>query len=72
MSVRETNRGEMFVVECMHHLLTPRPVLEASPRPVKARLLNYRDHDAALRKGRDLKTLLHEGSEISLYSDLTQ
>ncbi|KAJ1189349.1 hypothetical protein NDU88_006097 [Pleurodeles waltl] len=58
-----------FVVERAHRSLPARPLPGAPPRPVIARLLNYRDRDAALRRARELKTLRYECMTLSLYSD---
>ncbi|KAJ1154894.1 hypothetical protein NDU88_007637 [Pleurodeles waltl] len=57
---------EIFVGEGAHHSLAPRLVPGTSHHPVMAKLLNYRDPNAALRKACDLKILQHEGSEIFL------
>lgn len=55
-----------FIVERAHRWLAPRP-----PRPIVARLLNYRDRGAALRHARELRVLPYEGSELALYLDFT-
>ncbi|KAJ1192213.1 hypothetical protein NDU88_001525 [Pleurodeles waltl] len=47
------------------------PAPGASPHPIIVKLLNYRDHDAALRHARELKTLQYEGMTVSLYPDFT-
>ncbi|KAJ1201946.1 hypothetical protein NDU88_005750 [Pleurodeles waltl] len=39
--------SDLFVVERAHRSLAARPPLGAPPRPIIARLLNYRDRDAA-------------------------
>lgn len=62
---------DVFVVERTHRLLAAHPPPGAAPRPVIARLLNYRDRDAALRRARELKTLHYKGSELSLFPDFT-
>lgn len=61
----------MFVVERAHRSLGPRPPEGAPPRPIIAKLLNYRDRDAALRLAREKHPLRYEGSTISLYPDFT-
>ncbi|KAJ1217615.1 hypothetical protein NDU88_005208 [Pleurodeles waltl] len=60
-----------FVVEQAHRSLAARPPSGVPPRPVIARLLNYRDRDAALKRARELKTLRYEGMTLSLYPDFT-
>ncbi|KAJ1191668.1 hypothetical protein NDU88_000984 [Pleurodeles waltl] len=50
--LRRTTFSDLFVVERVHRSLATCP----PPRPIIARLLNYRDHDAALRRTRELKT----------------
>ena len=64
--------SEIFVIERAHRSLGPLPPPGASPCPIIARLLNYRDRDAALRKSRELKELRYEGSVLSLFPDFTQ
>ncbi|KAJ1100404.1 hypothetical protein NDU88_005490 [Pleurodeles waltl] len=64
--------SNMFVVERAHHSLVDHPPPGAPLRPIRAKLMNYRDLDAALRRARELKTLQHEGVTISLYPDFTQ
>ncbi|KAJ1120546.1 hypothetical protein NDU88_008711 [Pleurodeles waltl] len=61
-----------FVVERANCSLVAQPPPGTSPKPIIVKLLNYRDHDAALRRARELKTLQHEGMTISLYTDFTQ
>ncbi|KAJ1158117.1 hypothetical protein NDU88_010811 [Pleurodeles waltl] len=61
----------LFEVEQAHRDLSARPPPGAPPRLVIARLLNYRDRDAALRRARELKTLRYEGMTLSLYPDFT-
>ncbi|KAJ1124670.1 hypothetical protein NDU88_003119 [Pleurodeles waltl] len=64
--------SSLFVVERALRSLATRPPLGAPPRPIIAKLLNYRDRNAALGRARELKTLQHEGMAISLYLDFTQ
>lgn len=63
--------SNMFVVERAHRSLGPRPKPGAPPRPIIAKLLNYRDRDAALRVAREKQHLTYEGASISLYPDFT-
>lgn len=67
----EETFSPLFVIERAHRSLGPRPKPGAPPSPIIAKVLNYRDRDAALRQARDKKTLQYEGSEISLYPDYT-
>lgn len=60
-----------FVVERAHRSLDPWPPPGATPCPIIAKLLNYRDRDAALRTARELKSLHYEGSTLSLFPDFT-
>ena len=45
----------MLMVERAHQTLAPRPPVGASPCPILARLLNYRDRDTVLRLARERK-----------------
>ncbi|KAJ1208065.1 hypothetical protein NDU88_003455 [Pleurodeles waltl] len=54
--------SDFFVAEQAHRSLAPWPVPGATPCPVIARLLNYRDHDRARRKARELRALYYEDS----------
>lgn len=58
-------------MEREHRWLVPRPVPGARARPIIARLLNYHDHDAVLRRSQELQTLCYEGTELSTFSDFT-
>lgn len=60
--------SEIFVIERAHRSLAPKPI-PGTPRPIIAQFLNYRDRDSALRKARELGSLRHEGSDISLFPD---
>ncbi|KAJ1137577.1 hypothetical protein NDU88_003975 [Pleurodeles waltl] len=66
-----TTFSDLFVVERAHRSLATHPPPGAPPRPIIARLLNYRDGDAALRRARQLKTLHYEGMTVSLYPYFT-
>lgn len=63
--------SDIFIVERAHRSLAPRPPTGSRPRPIIAKILNYRDRDAALQKARELGQLTHEGMNISLYPDFT-
>ncbi|KAJ1082984.1 hypothetical protein NDU88_003145 [Pleurodeles waltl] len=63
--------SDLFVVERSHRSLATHPPPGAPPCPIIARLLNYRDRDAALRHPRELKTLQYEGMTVSLHPDST-
>lgn len=60
-----------FVVEQAHRTLGPRPSLGCPPRPILARLLNFKDRDMALRLAREAETLFWQGSNVSIYPDVT-
>ncbi|KAJ1208388.1 hypothetical protein NDU88_003774 [Pleurodeles waltl] len=60
--------SDLLVVERAHRSLATCSPSGASPRPIIARLLNYRACDAALCHARELKTLQYEGMTISLYN----
>ncbi|KAJ1097040.1 hypothetical protein NDU88_002169 [Pleurodeles waltl] len=66
-----TTFSDLFIVERAHRSLATRTPPGAPPRTIIARLLNYRDHDVALCRARELKTLQYEGITISLYLDFT-
>ncbi|KAJ1093162.1 hypothetical protein NDU88_006270 [Pleurodeles waltl] len=57
--------SDIFIVERAHRSLAPQLPPGAPLRLVLAKILKYRDRDAALRKARELKTLRHEGSDMS-------
>lgn len=63
--------SSQFIVERAHRSLAPRPPPGAAPRPIIARLLNYRDRDAALRIAREKRQLQFEGLQFTLYPDFT-
>lgn len=63
--------SDVFIIERAHRFLTPPPAVGVRPRPITAKILNYRDRDAALRKARELGTLNHGGMSISIYPDFT-
>lgn len=60
-----------FVVERAHRSLGPRPAPGLSPRPIIARLLNFRDRDTALRLAREKGDIIWQGSKLSLFPDFT-
>lgn len=62
----------MFLVERAHRILGPRPNPGATPRPIIARLLNYRDRDTVLRAAREKGDIQYQGNSIALYQDFTQ
>lgn len=64
--------SHMFLVERAHHSLGPRPPPGTAPRPILARILNYRDRDTILRLARERGTLNYQNNAISLYPDFTQ
>ncbi|KAJ1157657.1 hypothetical protein NDU88_010361 [Pleurodeles waltl] len=64
--------SSQLVVERAHRVLQVRPLPSAPPRPIIARILNYGDRDAALRRACELKSLTHEGAAVSQYPDFTQ
>lgn len=59
-----------LTVERAHRSLGPRPPPGGVPRPIIARLLNYRDRDTALRMARE-KILTYEGMDFTMYPDFT-
>lgn len=65
------NFSGVFIVERAHRSLAPPPPPAGRPRPIIAKILSYRDRDAALRKARELGKLQHDGMDISLYPDFT-
>lgn len=60
-----------FVVERAHRSLGPRPAPGLNPRPIIARLLNFRDRDTALRLAQDKGDIVWQGSRLSLFPDFT-
>lgn len=63
--------SSVFIVERAHRALAARPVPGAPPRPIIAKLLNYRDRDTALRLAREKGTLRYEDKILSIYPDFT-
>lgn len=63
--------SSMFVVERAHRSLAPRPIPGALPRPIIARLLNYRDRDAILQLAREKGPINHQGNNPSFFPDFT-
>lgn len=61
-----------FAVERAHRSLDPRPKPGLPPRPIIARLLNFRDRDTALRLAREKGDLNWQGSKISMFPDFTE
>lgn len=66
-----TELSAMFLIERAHRTLAPRPQPGLPPRPIIARVLNYRDRDAILRGAREKGTLHYQGNKISIYPDYT-
>lgn len=60
-----------FIVERAHRALDPRPPPGAAPRPIIARLLNYRDRDVTLQAAREQKQMSYEGVPFSIFPDFT-
>ncbi|KAJ1183572.1 hypothetical protein NDU88_000390 [Pleurodeles waltl] len=60
-----------FVVERAHRIPGRKPIPGAAARPAIARILNYRDRDAALQVVRELDPIIIDNARISLYPDYT-
>lgn len=58
--------SQNFVVERTHMSLGPHPPPGANPRPIIARLLNYRDRDMILHLAREKALVTHQGSVLIL------
>ncbi|KAJ1173728.1 hypothetical protein NDU88_005554 [Pleurodeles waltl] len=63
--------SKILVVERAHGALMTKLPPGAPPRPIIARLLNYRSRDTTLRLGREMHPLKFEGNEISIFLDFT-
>ncbi|KAJ1109001.1 hypothetical protein NDU88_006371 [Pleurodeles waltl] len=63
--------SRMLVIERAHRSLGPRPPPGTPPRPIIARLLNYRDRDAVLHLARERRPLVYKNSEINFFPDYT-
>lgn len=61
----------MFIVERAHRALGPRPPVGGTPRPILAKILNYRDRDAILKGARERGQISYKGSNISFHPDFT-
>lgn len=57
----------LFIVERTHWSLAPKPPVGGTPRPILARILNYRDRDTILRVAREMGQITHQGSQISSF-----
>uniref|UniRef100_A0A803K8T1 L1 transposable element RRM domain-containing protein n=1 Tax=Xenopus tropicalis TaxID=8364 RepID=A0A803K8T1_XENTR len=60
-----------FTVERAHRVPGRPPPPGAPPRPLIARLLNYRDRDTALSEARKAGELIYENQRISIYPDFS-
>ena len=60
-----------FLIERAHRALARRPPPGAPPRPMIARVLNYKDRDAIMRKARELGSVHYENHKIMLFPDYT-
>ena len=60
-----------FPIERAHRALARKPPPGAPPRPIIARVLNYKDRDTVLRKARELGTIHYENQKIMLFPDYT-
>lgn len=63
--------SDLFLIERAHRTLSPRPQPGMSPRPIIARVLNYRDRDAILKSAREKGMLHYQGNKIEVYPDYT-
>ena len=64
--------SEILVVERVHRSLAEKPRPGQPPRPIIARILNYRNRDKVLQLNRENPNLEYEGSHVSFYPDFTQ
>lgn len=61
----------LYVVERAHRIPT-RPLPPGNPpRPILARLLNYRDREIILKLAREKKNIQYNGTRISFYPDFS-
>mgnify|MGYP002804399224 CR=1 FL=1 len=60
-----------FLIERAHRSLARRPPPGAPPRPMIARVRNYKDRDAILRKARELGATHYDNHKIMLFPDYT-
>lgn len=63
--------SSVFIVERAHRTLAPQPPPGTTPRPIVARLLNYRDRDQVLRLAQEKQAVLHGGNKLEFYPDYT-
>lgn len=56
------NFSSVLIVERAHRSLAARPAPGMTPRPIVARLLNYRDRDTTLRLAREKGVITHQGN----------
>lgn len=63
--------SSMFLIERAHRTLGPKPPPGAKPRPIIARVLNYRDRDMILRKARERGELQYQSNGLAIYPDFT-
>lgn len=61
----------VLIVERAHRSLAPKPPPGATPRPIIARVLNYRDRDSILRMAREKQTINYQGNNLAFYPDFT-
>lgn len=60
-----------FVVERAHRVPGSRPEPGRPPRPIIAKLLNYRDRDTILKAAREKGELRYENSVLSIFPDFS-
>lgn len=65
------NLSSLFIIEWAHRSLVAKPIPGATPRPIIARVLNYRDRDNILRMAREKGTINFQGNSISFFPDFT-
>lgn len=64
--------SDFFVVERAHRMPSGRWRPGMQPRPMIAKILNYRDRDAILRQARESAALRYDNATISIFLDFTQ
>lgn len=64
------NLSSLFIIEWAHRSLAAKPIPGATPRPIIARVLNYRDRDNILRMAREKGTINFQGNSISFFPRL--
>lgn len=64
--------GKLFVVERAHRVPGGRPKPGDPPRPILARILNFRDRDVILQHARTRPPLAYENANITFFPDFTQ